>query len=564
MTHVRETESELRRALAAFQQGDLGGAEQIATAILARQPTNFDALHLLGIIATQTGRPERAVEWLGAAIAQKPVSPFAHINRGNALEKLGRFADALADYDIAITQYPGAVAAHVNRAAVLLRLHRHDAALDSADQAILLRPDFAEAHINRGNVLHDLARLDEALASFDRAIATRPDFAGAHNNRGTVSRDLGQFDAALASYDRAIALAPDFAEAHHNRGAVLRDLGRAEDAIVSSERAIALRPDYAEPYYNLSMCHLAIGDYRRGWELFEWRWNAVWAEPRQDLSGLPWLGCSPIEGKTILVHAEQGLGDSLQFCRYVPLLAARGATVILEVPRPLARLLGSLDGVAAIVATGEPPPRTDAWIPMMSLPLAFRTTLATIPAAMPYLHADPERRAFWSQRLAALPGRKIGLVWAGSARPGIPQANALDRRRSLAQIGRSMDLEIYAPIAAISGICLISLQKGDGAAPGAPDGVTLHDWTGELRDFADTAALVEALDLVISVDTSVAHLAGALGKPLWVLNRYDQCWRWLRDRTDSPWYPTARLFRQPSPGDWTPVIRDVADALLRG
>jgi hypothetical protein len=242
----------------------------------------------------------------------------------------------------------------------------------------------------------------------------------------------------------------------------------------------------------------------------------------------------------------------LQFCRYLPMLAAR-ARVILQVPRPLLRLLSGLDGISQIVASDEPPPRFDGWTPMMSLPFAFRTTLATIPAAVPYLNADPDRSASWSERLNTLPGRKVGLVWAGSRQRG---AQAMDQRRSLA-------LRYFVPIAAVPGICLISLQKGEAATQTQtpPDGMVLYDWTDELDDFADTAALVDALDLVISVDTSVVHLAGALGKPVWVLNRYDQCWRWLRGRTDSPWYPSARLFRQRTPGDWSGVMSDVVEAL---
>jgi len=246
----------------------------------------------------------------------------------------------------------------------------------------------------------------------------------------------------------------------------------------------------------------------------------------------------------------------LQFCRYVPMLARR-ARVILEAPRPLVRLLSGLEGVAAIVAEGEPPPEYDGWIPLMSLPLAFGATLGTIPRSIPYLHADPERSAMWKARLGALPGRKVGLVWAGSPRHGQPRANLIDRRRS-------MPLSHYAPLAGVPGISLISLQKGDASGQAPPDGTRLHDWTGELHDFADTAALVDALDLVVSVDTSVVHLAGALGKPVWVLNRYDQCWRWLWGRTDSPWYPTARLFQQRTPGDWAGVVSDVADALRAG
>jgi hypothetical protein len=330
----------------------------------------------------------------------------------------------------------------------------------------------------------------------------------------------------------------------------LANLGRRREALASCDRAIALKPDSPEARFNRAACHLALGDYERGWEEYEWRWQTRHAAALPDLPGPLWQGNA---NQTILVHAEQGFGDSLQFCRYVPMLAKR-ATVVLDVPRPLVRLLSSLDCDVRIVARGDDLPPFDAWIPMLSLPRAFNTTLATVPAAVPYLRADPEQASRWRDRVAALPGRKVGLVWAGSPLSPQPRALAMDRRRS-------MTLQQFAPLAALPGLCLISLQKGDAATQKPPAGMVLHDWTEELHDFADTAALVAAMDLVISVDTSVVHLAGALARPVWVLNRYDQCWRWLSDRTDSPWYPTARLFRQPEPGDWSSVIGEVAKAL---
>jgi hypothetical protein len=381
----------------------------------------------------------------------------------------------------------------------------------------------------------------------------QPAHAAAWKNRGAALGGLGRLEEALASCDRAIALRPDYAEAYADRAPALSALGRVEEALESCDRAIALQPDTAEARFNKGACHLALGDFERGWEGFEWRWKSRYGPEPSGLPGHPWLGDSPIDGKTILVQAEQGLGDSLQFCRYVPILANL-ATVVLDVPRPLRRLLAGLDRRVRIIGDHDPLPPFDAWTPMMSLPLAFRTTLETIPASIPYLRADPERTAAWRERLSALPGRKVGLVWAGSPFSQQPRAQAMDRRRSMA-------LAEFGPLAAVPGLCWISLQKGDAAAQLPPPGMDLHDWTDELDDYADTAALVEALDLVISVDTSVAHLAGALGKPIWVLNRYDQCWRWLRERNDSPWYPNARLFRQRTPGDWAGVIRDVVDAL---
>jgi hypothetical protein len=304
------------------------------------------------------------------------------------------------------------------------------------------------------------------------------------------------------------------------------------------------------------LCRLSLGDFALGWRKYEWRWQQPTVLGSQSDRARPlWLGATDVIGKTILLHAEQGFGDTLQFCRYAPLVA-RTADVVLEVPRPLLRLLSTLPGVSRIVASGDPLPHFDLHCPLLSLPLAFGTTLADLPNHVPYLRADPVHVTAWRQRLAPLPGIRVGLVWSGNPRLDIPLANRIDRRRSTT-------LDRLAPLGEIPGVSLVSLQKGDFRAQSTtpPPGLAIADWTDELDDFADTAALIEALDLVISVDTSVVHLAGALGKPVWVLNRYDACWRWLRDRGDSPWYPTARLFRQPTPGDWDGMIAEVVAAL---
>jgi tetratricopeptide (TPR) repeat protein len=521
-----------------------------ATAIALR-PDSADAYNNHAATLAVLGRPEAALASCDAAIALRPDHPSAHYNRANALRDLNRFDDALSSYDAAIARQPNHSAVYNNRGGVLASLGRPEEALTNYATAIALRPTSAEAHNNQGAALVDLGRLEESVSSYDKAIALKPDYAAAYKNRGAALAGLGRLDEALVSCDQAIALRPDYAEAYADRAAALTALGRIEDALVDCDTAVVLKPDTAEARFNRGACHLALGDFERGWEGFEWRWKSRFGPSQPGLPGLPWLGETPIDHKTILVYAEQGLGDSLQFCRYVPLLAER-ARVILDVPRSLRRLLSGLGG--ATVLTDEPPPPFDAWIPMMSLPLAFRTTLATIPASIPYLRADPAEAAAWKHRLAGLPGRKIGLVWAGSPFSQQPRAQAMDRRRSIT-------LRHYAPLAAIPGVSLISLQKGDASAQPRPAGMLLHDWTDELTDYADTAALIEALDLVISVDTSVVHLAGALGKPIWVLNRYDQCWRWLRGRTDSPWYPSARLFRQRFPGDWSGVISEVTQAL---
>lgn len=409
--------------------------------------------------------------------------------------------------------------------------------------------DDAAALVNHGVRLAGQQRLDEALVSFDRAIALEPDLFEALRNRGTLLYRLGRFDEAVASYDRALALKPDV-EILRNRGVALYDLRRLDEAVASYDHALALKPDYPQVQLSRAMALLRAGDLARGFEIFRWYFQRYGR--RQELASITcpdWEG-EPLAGKRLVVFADDGYGDSLQFVRYVPMAAARGAHVTLLVPSPLLRLLrASLPGIEV----ADRLPETAAFdfqAPMRSLPGLFGTTLETIPARTPYLLADPGAAAFWSRRLAALPGCKVGLAWAGA------RGRPFDARRSLA-------LARFAPLAAVPGVRFVSLQVDESAGQvhAAPDELQLVDWTGDIHDFADSAALIAGLDLIITVDTAVAHLAGALGRPVWILSRYDGCWRWLVNRHDSPWYPTARLFHQPAMGEWKPVIADVAAAL---
>ena len=519
---------------------------------IALQPDLAEAHNNRGNALGDLERYEAALASYDRAIALKPDYAEAHNNRGNVLSDLGRYEAALASYDKAIALKPNYAQAHSNRGNVLSDLGRYEAALASYDKAIALQPDYAQAHYNRGNALLDLGRSEAALASYDKAIALKPDLGEARSNLGIVLFDLQRHEEALVSYDAAIALNPDLAEAHYNRANALRDFGRYEEALTSFDQAIALQPHYEEAHWNQTLCLLQLGQFERGWQRYECRNNR--ADPIAHRYPQPlWLGQQDIAGKTLFIHWEQGLGDTLQFCRYAKLVKALGAQVIMSVQDPLLRLLRQMEPAIQLIGDDQKPAAFDYHCPLMSLPLAMGTTLETIPSTVPYLHADPERSAVWRKRLAALPGLKVGLVWAGAPRPEVFQfSEVVDSRRSIT-------LNHYAPLASIPGLCLISLQKGEPAAQARtpPNGMVLHDWAEELDDFADTAALVEALDLVISVDTSVLHLVGALGKPVWVLNRYNQCWRWLSGRRDSPWYPSARLFRQPKMGNWEAVIDQV-------
>ncbi len=397
----------------------------------------------------------------------------------------------------------------------------------------------SDALNNRANALLRLERFAEALASYERAAALGSETAETLQNRGNALHELGRHAEALALYDKSLALDPDRAATRNNRGAALQALERYDEALASYAKALALAPGYAEAHYNDALCRILVGDYGRGWEELEWRWQTPALAPYHRRFPQPlWQGDEEVSGKTLLLHAEFGFGDTLQFCRYAGALAERGARVVMEAPAPLAPLLTSLRGVAAVVVAGEPLPPFDLHCPVMSLPHAFRTTLATIPAVVPYVAPPPERLVRWAARLGPRNAPRIGLAWAGNP------AQANDRNRSLR-------FEQVRPLL-IPGVRWVSLQKDvrardRTALAAAPEFARFED---ELSDFADTAALIAQLDLVVTVDTSVAHLVGALGKPAWVMLSKPTDWHYPLAGDASPWYPTMRLFRQPRPGDW--------------
>jgi tetratricopeptide (TPR) repeat protein len=540
-----------------------GAGERAALGLrvaLAGKP-DFEALaQCLWLLRQHGSTIEAALLMLDRVPPLLPGNADAHFARGDALFSLDRFAEAVASYDRAITLEPRHVEAYVNRGRALSRAGDDEAALASHDRALAIAPDHVSATRDRGIALHGLDRFAEALDCFDRVVAARPNDPSAHSNRGAALSSLDRMDAALACYQRANAIDPDFLDAYVNHGLALNRVGRFDAALDCFERVLAVRPDDANVHLAAAEARLALGDFAAGWPEYEWRRLTRAPADRPDEPQPQWRGEDDLAGRTILLSSEQGLGDTLQFCRYAPLvgrtLVGRRARLVLEVPASLVRLLSTLAGDARIVAKGDPLPPVDVRCPLVSLPLAFGTRLQNIPAEVPYLHADPDQVSRWRERLAPLPGRRVGLVWAGDPRPEDRSARVIDRRRSIT-------LAHYAPLGRIPGVSLVSLQKGEAAQQtGAPPaGMTIHDWTDELEDFADTAALVAALDLVISVDTSVVHLTGALGQPIWVLNRFDTCWRWFRTGAGSLWYPTARLFRQPSAGDWDTVITEVAAAL---
>ncbi|MCB8875935.1 tetratricopeptide repeat protein [Acidisoma silvae] len=502
------------------QQRRSVGQQQAPARIAPAQVALAEAIRL-----HQAGQLDAAVPRYRRSLALAPDQPDALQNLAGALNDLGRPAEALA----------------------LL------------DRALALRPLYPIAHFTRGNALWALGRPDDAIAAYGVALTQKPDFAAVFEARSLVLSGEGRFGDTLADAEAALRLAPRDPYAHNARGNALRALGRLEEAISSYSRAIALAPDYADGQFNRAQTLLAAGRLDEAWSGYEWRWQTPQMIAQHRRFRVPhWqgeaAGAEAGAGLRLLIHAEQGLGDTLQFCRYLPMVAALGFTVILEVPRPLARLCGTLDGAADIVVQGEALPAFDLHLPLMSLPGRFRTTLASIPARTPYLAADSAAAGLWRARLDGFGrGLRVGLAWAGNPSPGNPARGAMDRRRSIAP-GR------LAPLWDISGVTFVSLQK-DG--PRLPDSLPVFDAMDEMGDFADSAALVSTLDLVIAVDSAVAHLAGALGKPVWLLDRADPCWRWMLGRRDSPWYPSLTLYRQETPGDWESILAEVRADLAR-
>jgi Flp pilus assembly protein TadD len=414
-------------------------------------------------------------------------------------------------------------------------------------QALVMNPRHSDSLHMLGVIAYQTGRRDLALDLISKAIAINPKEASLHSNLGNLLLQQGRLDEAVASYRLALDFRPNFPEALSNLGNALRAQKRLDEAINSYRRALDLRPNDPTAHYNLSMALLARGDMAAGWEEHEWRWKTPeLIRAHRDFAQPQWRG-EAAQGRTLLIHAEQGFGDTLQFCRYAPLAAARGMRIILEVPKPLSRLLRTLPAVDRVVVQGEPLPQFDLHCPMLSMPLALGTT--AIPSDVPYLHADATQVAAWRTRLVALESRRprIGLAWAGNPRKHLLSTAAIGRRRSIAP-------DRLGPLLELPDFRFFSLQK-DG--PVAPEHFPLIDFMGEMDDFADTAALIANLDLVISVDTSVVHLAAALGKPVWLLDRFDSCWRWLVGRSDSPWYPGLRLYRQAQPGDWGSVLTEV-------
>ena len=576
--------STIDEALRLHMAGEIEQALALYEAILAESPDDANVMQLSGLCLIQMGQAERAAERLRASLGIDPHQPSVHVKLGMALKVLGQFDDALDCFDRALAADPRHFDAWMERGIVLVMLERPREALGCFDHAIAVVPTNVGALSNRGDTLRRLSRYEEAFACFDHALAidplnidvllnrsvtlreTRrnaesleclqrilsidPVNVPALNNRGNALVNLRRHEQAVQSFERVLKLDPVFVPAWINLANVLTTLGRHDEARAASDHAISLAPHSPAAHWNAALLDLRAGRFDTGWQRYEVRWKMAKFSTRRYQHLPTWLGKEDLRGKRIVLWQEQGLGDTLQFCRYAIMVAALGATVVLEVQASLKSLIAySFQGIAHVITAHERAPECDYATPFMSLPLAFSTTANSIPFAPSYLKADPARVSQWRDTLGARTRKlRVGLAYTGNPR----HRGDLDRSIDL---GALASLERYAE--------LIVVQKD--ARPGDQPTLAAHPairhFGPMLTDFSDTAALVANLDLVISVDTSLSHLAGALGKPVWVLLPAHGDWRWLRDRDDSPWYPTARLFRQRTNGDWDDVVQRVEQAL---
>lgn len=509
--------------------GNAKEAKRLYEELLRVQPNHFDALQFLALVEIELGDLRTALNLLDRAIAVK--HDFAPV--------------------------------YSNRALILNQIKQHDAALSSVDRAIKLNPKIEGPYCAKATILLDLLNFSEALENCNIALSIKPDFAEAWANKSNALKELGDLEQALEAVNNALSINENYADAYHNRACIYQGMGRLEESLADFNKSIDLNQYFYRSYYNRGFLLLEMGNYEEGWKEHEWRWRWEGASVvKRNFPQPTWLGEESLEGKKILLHSEQGHGDTFQFCRYIPMVKALGAYVIFELDPAMLKIMKSLDGIDEYITQGSILPEFDLHCPLMSLPLAFKTTLKTVPATIPYLKTDIEKVDYWKNRLGPKTITRVGLVWSGGLRKDQPSLWNVNQRRNmpLHKFGslKNINAEFY------------SLQKGNPAeaelkmlkSAGWED-INIIDYASELKDFTDTAALIENLDLVISVDTSTLHLAGALGKPVWLLNRFDTCWRWMEHGTESPWYPTLKIYRQQFFGDWDSVMSVVTADLMQ-
>ena len=541
-------EGQVQLALMHHQAGRLIEAEALYRQLLSANPRQSAVLNSYGVLAIQNGQTELAVKLLRRAVSVNPRDANFCCNLGEALRQSGRFDSAISSFREAIRLNPALAVAHNNLGIALAAQKDFAGAIESYHQAIKVQPNYAEAHGNLGNALKESLRFTEAASECQIAVQLKPQSAELHNQLGAALAELGRFDEATAAYQVAIRIDPRHADAHTNLGNALAAQGRIQDAVKSCETAVNLRPHSVPAHWNFAVALLRAGDYQRGWAEHEWRLRSPTAGSGQRFSQPMWDG-RPLAGKTILLHAEQGFGDTIQFARLVPAVAARGGRVIVECQRELVPLLDRMPAIDLAITAGDPLPPFDEHAALMSLPSILGNRLETVPASIPYLMPDQSLISKWKERLAKHashpPLLHIGLCCVGNA------SHRNDRQRSIASAA-------LQPLA-IPGVVLHGLHKEP--ANLKLNGVEVIDHSHELTDFAETAGLIANLDHIITVDTAIAHLSGAMGMSTSVLLPLVPDWRWMMHRQDSQWYPTHRLFRQKRFGEWVDVVQRVAKAL---
>jgi hypothetical protein len=600
------------------KNNDLSGAKVYYDRILQSEPNHFDSLYLSSAIAVQENNLDLAKELLERALVVNPahidalfnlavilekggandeaISKYETINQlvsnhiksrynyASLLAKLGRIPNAISEFKKVIELQPDLLVAQQNyekliwaqsqqlevtpnnknefvqlhqKGLWLLEQKQFHAAIEYFNNALLLEPLSLEGNHNKGIALEKMGRLQEALICYQKAIEHHPTSPKTYNNIGNIYRELSQNEDAINCFNKALMLDPNYAEAFSNLGWTLYGTQQYKKSKECFYSALNINPNLTPALFNLSLSQLIMGEFEEGWVNYEHRMKQpLYQNKITNLTKPQWDGSESIAGKTIYIYAEQGLGDTIQFCRYVRLLAEKGAMVLFEPQTPLYELAITLDGVHKLLKHGQPTPPYDFHCPLMSLPLAFKTNKTSIPNQIPYLSAQKDKKKYWESKLVDIKGPKVGLIWSGGFRPNNPELWGVNKRRNI-------PFEVLSKIN-LEGIQFFSLQKGKEAENELAElkeslwkSDNFHNFTNELNDFSDTAALIEKLDLIISVDTSTAHLAGALGKPTWILNRYDSCWRWLDSGETSSWYPTVKLYRQKVDGDWVTMIQDV-------
>ena len=526
--------------------GELANSNGVLRRASVTQQT--DELINRAVALARDGRRHEAIALFRRVIELRGDDTRGHYNLGVALAEEKKYPEALAAFQAAVRCQPGCAEAHYGLGNVLGELGRDEEAAAAFRKVIVYQPDHAGALHNLGAALTRLRRGGEAAVFLEQAVRLRPEFADAHNSLGLAHMDQGHFAPAESSFKHALQLNPRCVDAHTNLGSAFKEQGRLEEAVACYDLALAFDPEGATTHWNRSLAWLQMGDFQKGWAEYEWRWRRKGTTP-PPYPQPRWDG-SPLRGRTILLHAEQGLGDMLQFIRYAPLVKDKGGVVVVAAPLPVVKLLASCAAIDRTVTEGETLRSFDVHAPFMSLPGLLKTTTASIPGKVPYLAAEPDKLERWRRRLGDLPGFKVGITWQGNPR------HKWDGHRSF-------PLAVMEPLARVEGVTLVSLQKGPGAEQisAVKDRFPVVDVGADLKDFTETAAAMKHLDLVICCDTSVAHLAGALAVPVWVALSTFVDWRWLRGRDDSPWYPTMRLFRQKRLGKWKPVFRRMAKEL---